>query len=322
MISKFLQRLRSGTEAAVSSEPARTASTLAPTEPLGPVYSEGRRERILRGLDLPSSCGAEIGPLHNPLISKSGCDVLYVDHCDSEALRAIWARDPSVDTSKLHVDVVWQATSFLNALQVSSPRFKSDKRLDYVVASHVIEHVPDLIRWLSEIHQVLSPQGELRLAVPDRRFTFDYFRQDTTLSDLLSAHLAGARVPSAACILDHTLNMVNVDLTAAWSGNIDPTSLSRVYSFEYCVETARDSLVNGTYHDFHCWVFTPLSFLKLMTEMAEYDLHTFSCEAFYDTAYHDFEFILHMRPCNNKDARISSWRRVQNLPRMYAFARN
>ena len=28
-----------------------------------------------------------------------------------------------------------------------------------------------------------------------------------------------------------------------------------------CIDTAKDALVNSTYHDFHCWVFTPRSLL-------------------------------------------------------------
>jgi predicted SAM-dependent methyltransferase len=35
-----------------------------------------------------------------------------------------------------------------------------------VIASHVIEHTPDLVTWLAEIRAILQPNGTLRLAIP------------------------------------------------------------------------------------------------------------------------------------------------------------
>lgn len=289
--------------------------------PVGPVYDESRRERMLKGLDLRAGRGAEIGPLHNPLVSKADGDVLYLDHCDTETLRSIWSKDASVDVSKLHVDVVWRSRRLVEALKTHGDGALAGGSLDYVVASHVVEHVPDLIGWLNQIQEALKPDGQLRLAVPDRRFTFDYLRQDTTLADVLAAHLADARVPSAACILDHTLNMVQVDCAAAWRGEIDAASLKPVYQFDYCVSTARDALANGTYHDFHCWVFTPASFVNLMMAMGSHDLHHFSCVDFYDTPRNDFEFVVHLTPCADREERVESWKRALGRTRQYAFAR-
>jgi SAM-dependent methyltransferase len=299
----------------------------APVKPeaSGPIYTESRRDRMLKGLDLAATIGAEIGPLHNPLVLKTDGPVLYLDHCDTETLRAIWSRDPTVDVSRLHVDAVWRGQTLVEALNEQAPRHSPPSRwahaLDYVVASHVVEHVPDLIGWLAQIRAALKPGGQLRLAVPDRRFTFDYLRQDTTLADVLAAHLAGARVPSAACILDHTLNMVQVDVGAAWRGDVDVAALKPVYPFDYCVATARDALANGTYHDFHCWVFTPASFLQLLLSMAEHSLHDFACSAFYDTPQNDFEFIVHLQPCADPVERTQSWRRALPLARQYGMGR-
>ena len=339
MLADFLQRLRPARQIGnppgaerpkveleigeLSMDTLPAADVLPPALPVpaGPVYDESRRERMLKGLDLRAGRGAEIGPLHNPLVSKADGDVLYLDHCDTETLRSIWAKDASVDVSRLHVDVVWRSRTLVEALRAHADVALADGGLDYVVASHVVEHVPNLIGWLNQIQEALKPGGQLRLAVPDRRFTFDYLRQDTTLADVLAAHLADARVPSAACILDHTLNMVQVDCAAAWRGEIDTASLKPVYQFDYCVSTARDALANGTYHDFHCWVFTPTSFLDLMMAMGGHDLHHFSCIDFYDTPRNDFEFIVHLAPCVDREERVESWRRALGRTRQYAFAR-
>lgn len=286
----------------------------------GPIYSIGRRERMLGGLDLGACTGIEIGPLHNPLVLKDQGQVLYADHCDTETLRDIWSKDSTVDTTRLHVDIVWRNNSLRDALAATSPELLSRGGIDYVVASHVVEHVPDLIGWLNQIHDVLKSNGQLRLAVPDRRFTFDYLRQTTTLADVLSAHLAKAKVPSPSCILDHTLNMVTVDCATAWRGELDVSAMKPIYSFDYCVATAEDARTKGTYHDFHCWVFTPSSFLRLCIAMAQQNLLGFSCEKFYDTAHNEFEFTLHLKKCDHGRQLIDSWTEALAAAKHYAFA--
>ena len=69
----------------------------------------------------------------------------------------------------LPIDVVLGDRSIAEAL-VDHPKF------DYVVGSHVIEQIPDLVSWFTDVHSILKPDGPFRLAIPDRRFTFDYLR--------------------------------------------------------------------------------------------------------------------------------------------------
>ena len=51
-----------------------------------------------------------------------------------------------------------------------------DDSLDYVVASHVIEHVANPVKALWECARVVRHGGMVYLVVPDRRFTFDHTR--------------------------------------------------------------------------------------------------------------------------------------------------
>ena len=62
----------------------------------------------------------------------------------------------------------------------------------------VVEHVPDMLGWLGEMAAMLRDGGALRLAALDRRFTFDFLRHESTLAELLNAHLLNAvpRCPS------------------------------------------------------------------------------------------------------------------------------
>jgi SAM-dependent methyltransferase len=161
------------------------------------------------------------------------------------------------------------------------------RKVDDIVAPHVIEHVPDLITWLEELRAVLKPGGEVRLAVPDRRFTFDYLRRETTLADVLNAYIACTRIPLPIAILDFFLNVATVSNIDAWEGRSRPRPM---HSVDQAIAVARDSFENRNYHDVHCWVFTPRSFGHLFAESAEAGLIRFLCEAFYDTARHHIEF--------------------------------
>jgi hypothetical protein len=126
------------------------------------------------------------------VVLKHEGEIIYVDHLDTNSLKAKYADDPNVDVSKIvSVDAVWGSRTLLQAV---------GRSVDYVIASHVAEHVPDLIGWLGEIREVLRPGGTLRLIVPDKRFTFDIDRRETELADVLAAYVVKARSPMPRAI--------------------------------------------------------------------------------------------------------------------------
>jgi len=263
----------------------------------------GRRERILHGLDLKRATGVEIGPLANPIVSKTDGNIRYIDYTDATALRTRYATDPNVDVTKIvDVDAVWGEKTMLEAL--------GGQRVNYIIASHVIEHVPDLITWLRELHTALLPAGEVRLVVPDKRYTFDYLRAETRLSDVVSAYLAGARVPQPHEIIDFCVNKVDVDVVAAWQGKINPDDLQRSFTFEGALWLARDVMNNGTYHDVHCWVFTPHSLASLCFELAKVGLLDFACNSFFVTEPNQLEFFVTLRKSSEREAIVQSWREM------------
>lgn len=57
--------------------------------------------------------------------------------------------------------------------------------LDFVIASHVLEHMPFPLTALRAWYQVLAPGGALLLKIPDKRYTFDVKRKRTELQHLI-----------------------------------------------------------------------------------------------------------------------------------------
>jgi SAM-dependent methyltransferase len=271
-----------------------------------------RRGRLIDGLNVKFMAGAEIGPLDHPIVTKDQGAIFYVDHAATESLREKFARDPNVNVAKIvHVDAIWGTSTLQDCLG-------SAGKLDYVIASHVIEHVPDLLTWLQEIRAVLKPDGEVRLAVPDRRFSFDYLRQESRLCDVLDAFLRRARAPLPLAILDHIANTRVIDVVKAWAGelvesDLQPLSCKRgELSYDLLVGPAQDALENGAYHDVHSWIFTPYSFAGLLAETAALGLHDFACARYFDTQVNENEFFVWLRVCDDPATVIDSWRRMRD----------
>ena len=262
------------------------------------------RQRLRAGLDVATLLGMEIGPLTSPIVSRGEGEVIYVDHADTETLRRKYAGHANLDVGAIvEVDAIWNAATLQQAIGPA-------RKVDYVIASHVVEHVPDLLGWLNEVREVLRPGGQLRLIVPDRRFTFDRLRQETRLSDILFARLAGTRTPLAPMILDHYLEVVRVDAPAVWRGDIDDAALPRLHDLRDALATAEDATRNGTYHDVHCWVFTPASFASLMARAVEMALIDLECVEFQDTQPGQLDFYVALRGCADPIAAVASWRKM------------
>lgn len=264
-----------------------------------------RKEKLLSGLDMSTETGVEIGALCRPVVSRSDGTIFYVDHASTEDLREKYKNDPNVDIDSIvEVDAVWGRQSLSEALD--------GKRANYVIASHVVEHVPDLVGWFTELSAILKPHGQIRLAVPDKRFTFDLMREESRMSDVLSAYVVRARTPQPQAIIDHVMN-VRYDISAGeiWLGK---QSTGRpAHTFAEAINAAQDAVANGNYHDVHCWVFTPASFARICRQLVENGLLRMSCNRFLDTTRNELEFYVHMQECIDIEEAVKTWVQMEEM---------
>jgi SAM-dependent methyltransferase len=239
-----------------------------------------RRARLLGDRDPALLRGLEIGPSHAPLIAKDAGPVRYVDYALTDELRRNLISATVAPDQIVEVDVAWGQARLREALGGT---------VDYVVASHVIEHAPDLAGWLAEIREVLAPGGLLGLAVPDRRFTFDLLRPESTAGEMVEAHLLGYRRPSIRQVFDSYARTRPVDIAQAWAEDLTRTLKPVPAKFASAFELVRD-LQAGRYVDSHCWVFTPKSFLEMLEAMLALGWLGFRIEDFHPTEPGDLEF--------------------------------
>ena len=245
-----------------------------------------RTAQIVGSIDLATTKGLELGPLTSPIVRRSDGDIRYLDHVDTETLRARYATHEGFDIDAIvPIDYAIGNASIRTAVGDDAP-------FDYVIASHVIEHVPDMIAWLRDIRSVLVDDGVLSLAIPDHRRCFDALRTPTVAAELVHAHLAQATVPSPRQVFDHYATAM------IWRGQIgfseDPVyeELVPVHGEAEALERAT-AASNGEYVDVHCWVFTPRSFCRVMGSLQRLHLVPFLVESCTKTVGGEFFATLH-----------------------------
>jgi hypothetical protein len=271
----------------------------------GRIPGAGSRSKKLRGsIDIASSLGIEIGALTNPIVTKAEGRILYVDYTDRDGLIEHYASHMSVDPEKIvDVDAVWGQQRLIECLPTGTVA-------DYVIASHVVEHVPDILGWLNEISDVLCDGGQIKLAVPDKRYTFDILRRESQIQDLLDAFIRKARKPLPIALLDYLIWQRTVDCVDAWLGKLDHDSLTPNYSLREAIEITERVAKADAYFDTHCWVFTPRSFALAMEQATAANIISLECFEFHDTKPLQLEFFVGMSRTKDRERAIESWRKV------------
>jgi 2-polyprenyl-3-methyl-5-hydroxy-6-metoxy-1,4-benzoquinol methylase len=154
-----------------------------------------RRSALLAGLQITTARGLEIGPLTAAVISKEEGNVEYIDHLSTEELREKYAAQDGIDVNKIPImDHVLEEGRL--------PRHLIGGGYDYIVASHVFEHLPNPLGWLRDCAAILRSAGCLSLVIPDKRFTFDLTRSLTTMAELIESDLLDQRIPSVRQIYE------------------------------------------------------------------------------------------------------------------------
>ena len=225
----------------------------------------------------------------SPIVTQDMGEIAYVDHASTADLQEWYRHDPNVDINRIvDVSYIWGESSLEEAIG-------TDKKFDYVIASHVVEHVPDMITWLQEIAAVLKPGGVLSLAIPDKRYTFDILRRETVPADLIEAYDRRSRKPSSGQIFDHYSMVVDADTQKIWKGEPGDHTLRKKFTLDKVVGLWREASENNKYIDTHCWVFTPYSFIDNLKMLIRLDLLDFEVASFDETVYAQLEFFVTLR---------------------------
>lgn len=244
--------------------------------------SEGRlpstyalRENFI-SLISPDSDALEIGPFTKPIVH--GKRVRYFDVLDqrglverAQALNYPIENPPEIDYVSPNGDLSIVGDTF-----------------DAVVSSHCIEHQPDLVRHLQLVDSLLRPGGRYYLIIPDKRYCFDHFIPESTIVDVITAHVERRNIHTLQSLIEHRAFICHNDPHRHWAGDhgelVDVRRLADLAAQEW-----RDS--NGQYIDVHAWQFTPASFEQIINDLhSNFELISLQSSRVFPTPYGRLEF--------------------------------
>jgi SAM-dependent methyltransferase len=257
------------------------------------------RAKLLRKIDSTKRI-LEIGPLASPnMTRRQAPHVFYADIRSTEEVRAYYKSDAAVRHDDIvPIDFVIQGSY--------RDTFANTSQFDFVLATHVLEHIANPILFLTDIASILTEHGKLCLALPDKRYCFDYFRDPTGFRDWLDVFWNG-QTQSARMALDYFFNYVpDNDPLQILS---KPPSSEPLHQISFAEVSDRYlKMKSGDLTDVHFWVFTDYSFLKLIYDLTRANLISFQLKDFYPTPFGRQEFNLVLQ----KNSRLQSDAQLRN----------
>jgi glycosyltransferase involved in cell wall biosynthesis len=224
------------------------------------------REELIRCHFSHSMHLLEMGPSHSPILPKAeGWQTTIVDHAAQADLVAKYTAMGVATASRIEpVDFIWQD----GPLTALIPQAMHGS-YDGLVASHVGEHLPDLIAFFQDASALMRPNGVMALALPDKRVCFDFFQPLTTTGDLVAAHVEGRTRHQRRTFFNQAAYFVTRNNEGGWAhtGNTVPLCLANPLSQAQQAYDAADEGSASDYRDSHAWTFTPKSFELLILEL-------------------------------------------------------
>lgn len=241
-----------------------------------------RKKKVLRHIN-KNGHGIEIGPSFNPVApKKEGYKVHIIDHMNREQLIDKY-KDAHVDPKNIEeVDFLWSGESYAELTGKT-------KYYDWIIASHVIEHTPDLIGFFHDCDTILKDDGVISLVIPDKRYCFDHYRTITGISKIIDNHFQQTTIHTPGTVAETFLNDVKKAGNIAWSSGASG-EYELVHSVESALQHMKSVLHEKAYLDVHAWCFVPHSLRLIVNDLFYLGLIPFQEVDFFETE--GFEFYI------------------------------
>lgn len=244
-------------------------------------YTVVRRRRFVQYyLNLHATKILEAGALDCPTFYPDEVDIEYLDWFATEELKQ-FAINGSGRNINLVCDVKYPVKDKHFAKHIPG-------KFDLFIANHVIEHVPDVISWLQNIEKVLAPGGFAFLSIPDKRYTFDYIRRESTVTDFLRCYTLDLEKPDVWQIFDAMYYHRSIRRKDVDSGAFRELVKKRNEPASEIFRKAKIKAKN--YVSLHCSVFSYPSFERLFNDLLETNLINFKLVATGDVPPNKQEF--------------------------------
>ncbi len=239
------------------------------------------REDFLELVDTSGGSILEIGPYFAPCFS--GETVRYFDVFSTEELRANAQKDPNPAVAP-------ETVPEIHYHDCDGDMSAIPEMFDIAFSSHCIEHQPDLVGHLNQVHDLLKPGGRYFVIAPDKRFCFDQLRPESTLGEVVQAAQEKRRRHTLKTVVDHYSMTTHNESLRHWQGDhLDPGwRATRNDRIGEAIEKFNSA--NGAYIDAHAWQFTPARFLQILLSINALGLTGMRPERVWSTPTFLYEF--------------------------------
>jgi len=212
---------------------------------------------------------------------RDGYNVETIDHTDKKGLQEKYAAQGHHVADIEEVDYIWNGESYAELTGKKT-------YYDYIIASHIIEHTCDLVGFLRDCSDMLKENGILSLAIPDKRYCFDYLRPVTGISKAIDSHINRSAVHTPGNVYEYISKICKSGTDIAWTSPHPPVMIKPVHSIHDAKNVYNESLIQSEYIDIHNWVFTKSSFELLIYDLNCLGFIDMRIAASFDTSEHEF----------------------------------
>ena len=234
----------------------------------------------------------EIGPLNRPLVDKSIYpNAIYCDIRTTEQIKELYSGSDYLETTTITVpiDEIVDVDVVLNTSYHET--FNNQPPFDYVVASHVLEHVEDLIDVLQDISTILATNGQFIIYYPDTRFCFDHFRAEASFRDAYDVY-KNKRPALARMVLDFFHSAIPESRPYKFWSSENLHELLPVNDTTQALEKYMKSCNGEFMDDVHYWPFSDKGFVKFLFDLTRADMLNLTCMQVHPTLHNTQEFLL------------------------------
>lgn len=252
-------------------------------------YIKNRKSRIL-----------ELGPLNRPLLNRGEYrNYFFADIRSTEEIKKLYTGNDYLKRTGIKIDL----SSIIDIDYVIKgsykQTFKNVKKFDYVIVSHVLEHIPDILNFFIDIQNVLNKDGQIIILYPDKRFSFDYFRTDSKFSDIYDVW-QNNKSKVGSQVLDFYSNVIPENDPIKFWNKKYKVKMSSGKNIKKNLKAYKDTIKGSFEGDAHYWPFSDYGFIKFIRDCKMYDIFPFSLVKFVPTQFNSQEFVV-ILSVNNVD---------------------
>jgi SAM-dependent methyltransferase len=170
---------------------------------IAPLMRRPRLQRSWAAQRWLTGQGVEIGAFESPTLTPKGSRTAYVDRVPAAAHRKV---PEYANLNLVDPDIIDDGATLATI---------PDETYDYLVASHVFEHIEDPLAALKNWLRVVKPGGRLLIIVPDKRYMFDHKRPLTPIDHFFAEHENGVEQSRDSHYRDVALNHLELSGDAA-----------------------------------------------------------------------------------------------------------